>query len=591
MTEPLPKLSELVGADNEPAPEQLSFFARFEQPSVSENNVVRRSAEFDRIAALPRRKVNVGDPVPVDADLALARVMTGLLRTKQGSMELRPIQARALHEAQANNGAFCPIGVGMGKTLFGLLLPTVLDSRRAVYLTNPGLVAQVNRDMERFAKHWDIRCNNIEVVSYSFMSTKNGLGALEHLQPDLIYADEAHALRHATATRTKRVMRYLNEHPECRFVAASGTITSKSIRDYAHLCGRALRQGAPVPLTWSALDEWARALDVDPGFKQSRNKPGALLDFCAPGEEPRDGYRRRLVETPGVVATTESALGTGLEIRALAPRFQVCKDLVAKCTSEGAWEGVDLDPLAEARVVRQLALGFHYKWDWPNGVIDQEWLEARNAWNRAVRRYMLFTNTPGLDSPMLIAAAADRNEAPIIVRKALDSWRDVEERPEPPVVPVWHNDLELVHCVLEWWEQCKKDKTNIVWYEHQAVGDLLADELDGLLIRPEKGRDPADLKGHNLLLSIKQHGTGRNLQAWNRNLVLTPPSSGAMWEQLIGRTHRPGQASDTVTFDVLQHVGPYRSALETARGDARYIESSTGLVQKLGLATFVDFEQ
>ena len=50
-----------------------------------------------------------------------------------------------------------------------------------------------------------------------------------------------------------------------------------------------------------------------------------------------------------------------------------------------------------------------------------------------------------------------------------------------------------------------------------------------------------------VVASIKAHGTGRNLQAFCRNLVANPPSDGATWEQLLGRTHRQGQEADEVT--------------------------------------------
>ena len=586
MTNPLPKLSELVRAPISSVSEApASFFAELDprRTDPTNPNVVRRSAEFDRIAALPRRYIS-------EVERRYAEHWTEQLRTATGTMSLRPIQARALHEARTYNGAFCPIGVGQGKTLLGLLLPSVMNSTTAVYLTNPGLAQQVIRDRAKLSEHWWIK-EAIFVVSYSALSTASGQGLLELLAPDLIIADEVHALRHATATRTKRVMRYLRENPSCRFVAMSGTITSRSIRDYAHLCGRALGEGSPLPLRSHVVDEWARALDSQLGFKESRNEPGALWDFCSPGEEPRDGFKRRLVETPGVIATTDSALGTGLEIRALAPKFTKCRELVAQCAKEGAWDGVDLDPLAEARVLRQLALGFHYEWQW-SGEPDEEWLDARNAWSRAVRHYLTNTNTPGLDSPLAVANAVDRGEGPITLRKPLARWRSVQNRPEPDTVPVWHEQNELVEFVRSWIKSEQKDERSIIWYEHAAVGELLLERFYHQLLAPAKGRDPAEFAGNSpLLLSIKQHGTGRNLQAWNRNLVLTPPASGAAWEQLIARTHRPGQLSDCVAFDVLQHVSPYRSALQKARADAQYIQSTTGQEQKLSLATFVDFEQ
>ena len=67
---------------------------------------------------------------------------------------------------------------------------------------------------------------------------------------------------------------------------------------------------------------------------------------------------------------------------------------------------------------------------------------------------------------------------------------------------------------------------------------------------------------------------------------MEPPSSGQAWEQLLGRTHRPGQEADEVWVGVFQHTRPFRKALQTARGDADYILRTLGGVQKLNLATF-----
>ena len=571
-----PTLEDIFGVPGlTPAPSAVPQLVR------TSNNVVRRGPEFDRIAALPRRLIAF--------EHEIAQHMGARLRGSHGTMTLRPVQALALLEAESQQGAFFPIGVGFGKTLIGFLLPTVLDSKSFVYLTTPGLVGQVKREMRDYAEHWQIRSDAIHVVAYSTLSTIKGQDLLDRLAPDAIYADEAHNLRHLTSTRTKRLARYLDAHEATRFCAASGSITSKSIRDYAHLIAWALKHGSPLPTRATIVDEWARALDAQLGPREIPNEPGALWDFCAAGEEPRQGFRRRLVDTVGVVATTESALGTGLEIRALTPKFKTCAELVKKASKEGLWDDMVLDPLAEARVTRQLALGFHYKWVWPDGVVDEEWVKARNGWARAVRNYLGRTDTPGMDSPLLLANAVDRGDMRgTAVERALERWRAVQDRPEPPVEPVWHNQDELLDFVQAWLEEEDRKISSIVWYEHRAVGDLLEQTR---AFRPQGKEDPALLKGVDLLLSIKKHGVGRNLQPWCRNLVLTPPSSGAICEQLFARTHRPGQQADTVTVDVLQHVAPYRGAMQQAREDAAYIEATTGQVQKLSLATFIDFKE
>ena len=70
-------------------------------------------------------------------------------------------------------------------------------------------------------------------------------------------------------------------------------------------------------------------------------------------------------------------------------------------------------------------------------------------------------------------------------------------------------------------------------------------------------------------------------------LLLEPPASGEAMEQLLGRLHRPGQYADEVVVYTYEHCSPYENASSTARGQAQYIEDSTGNTQKLNFARYV----
>jgi superfamily II DNA or RNA helicase len=100
-----------------------------------------------------------------------------------------------------------------------------------------------------------------------------------------------------------------------------------------------------------------------------------------------------------------------------------------------------------------------------------------------------------------------------------------------------------------------------------------------------------DTKAGHGIVSIRAHGTGKNLQAYSVSLVLTPPGSGATWEQLLGRLHRPGQNADEVLFKVWQHTKELRAAFDQALSDASYIETTLGSKQKLSYANIVDRKQ
>ena len=62
-------------------------------------------------------------------------------------MRLKSVQSATLLEAAYHNGAFVPIKVGGGKSLCALLLPTALDSKRAVIFVPPANKIPFMRDM------------------------------------------------------------------------------------------------------------------------------------------------------------------------------------------------------------------------------------------------------------------------------------------------------------------------------------------------------------------------------------------------------------------------------------------------------------
>jgi superfamily II DNA or RNA helicase len=84
-----------------------------------------------------------------------------------------------------------------------------------------------------------------------------------------------------------------------------------------------------------------------------------------------------------------------------------------------------------------------------------------------------------------------------------------------------------------------------------------------------------------MICSIASNSEGRNMQAWSTNLVVSPPTSGQTWEQMLGRTHRDGQEADEVSCHLLVSLREQADAFERACRDARYISDSTGQEQKL----------
>lgn len=538
---------------------------------------VKDSAELRRILSLPRR---LEPPVGCEG-------LTEALRLPEGSMELRPVQAQALAELHLCGGLFAPIRVGGGKTLVSFLAPLMVCAERPVLLVPAKLRDKTLRDFDDLAKHWK-RGPTITLVSYELLGRPAWAGLLNSIQPDLIECDEAHYLKNVKAAVTKRVGRYMDAHPDTTFAAMSGTMTKRSLFDFAHVLEWCLGPGAPVPLQWRNLDEWSRALDEDSVYPEWY-RPGALrklhgesiTEWAAyvtshQGNErhaARSLYHDRLVQTPGVVATEETAIDATLVIEPWLEGHDMDQSIKSSFDAlYNLWEtpeGIPLEaPVDVWRHARELALGFYYRWVPPP---PQEWLEPRKEWSAFVRQKL--GRSASLDSPAQVAAMF--RDEPVY-----RAWEEVKDTYEYMTEPVWL-DMSVLQAAVDWAHTIE----GIVWVEHRAVG--LALENLGLPYYGSyglrNGEAIEDSQG-GVAASIAANKEGRNLQRHHRNLVLTPPTTGAAWEQLLGRTHRDGQQADEVTVEVYTGCMESHRALWQAVSDAEYQQAVTGIPQKLLVA-------
>jgi hypothetical protein len=532
---------------------------------------------------------------------------------------LRDVQAQALVEISEAGGMLGPIGVGHGKSLLNLLAPMVLkDCKVAVLLLPANLRDKFKQfDVPFYEQHWRIPTVSgarwsfpdrpiLHVLSYQELSRASAADWLERVQPDTIILDEAHALKNHRATRTVRFLRYLRKHPKTRLLAWSGTLTSRSIKDYAHLAQHALHEGSPLPRHWPTLDEWSAVLDPQAWYP---HPPGSLAQLCNPGESVREGYARRLADTSGVVVSGDAAscqASLTISERPFSTPEAVRKEI--RRLEETA-ERPDGECLVEATQVaecaRQLSCGFYYVWRYPRNEpkpLIEEWLQVRKEWHRELRK-KLEHPAPHMDSPLLLAQAATRwldgyayldpkgkryevparqsgGPRPTWNSEWWPSWREIRDKVEPVTTPVWY-DQGLVENVVEWLHEAP----GLAWYEFDALGRALA-KADPSFLFVGPGEDGNALANRltgseRAIVSIAAHGTGKDLQAHSRNLIVTPPSGGAVWEQLLARTHRPGQLADEVSVEVYRHSDVFRKSVETARELGSYIQTSLGTQQKI----------
>jgi hypothetical protein len=468
-----------------------------------------------------------------------------------------------------------------------------MEAKNAVYLVKPDLKRQLQREAEHFyGKHFNLPLDRITIVSYTELSSANTATILEKIDPDLIICDEAHCLRHKDSARTKRFMRFAKEHPNCRYVFLSGTMTTRSVRDYAHLIELALRKNSPLPRGYYEINDWAGALDVKPEYEMD---PGVLRHFCVGNETVREGYRRRLVETLGVVATEEGAIGTSLIIRKLTMMVpsDVC-DMIEDVEKKWELDGEEIVTAVEMfRALKQLAMGFYYYWDWP-GDPDVEWLEARAEWNKEVRQRLQGAGE-GFDSPLLLARAAERRQLwdedgrpkpkpeKMWESESWAAWSLVKDRKPPPTKPAWISDFAI--CAAIAWAKTQEQPA-IIWYSSVALGEKIATlggyPLFGAATDASESREPV------IVASIPTQGTGKNLQHYSRNLVVELPPNGTTFEQLAGRTHRPGQTADEVVIEWFGHTAELENSMAKVLADAEYMEQTTGQRQKVLYATRIE---
>jgi hypothetical protein len=538
---------------------------------------VKRSAEISRIIGLPRRTWSEQDAIDV------AALLTAKLRTPYGAHALYPIQGVMLAEAYDARGLLSGAGVGEGKTLPSLLIPTLLGAERPVLLVRAAISPQTRRDITYWSRHFAVH-PGLRVVHYEGLSTASQSGVLDMIRPDMIIADECHSLKNRDSARGRRFMRYVREHPTTMFFGLSGTITQRSIMDYWHLALLASRDNAPLPIIYAEAEQWAQALD--PGVHDdARLAPGALLDLSpAQEDEPSEAidrarrrYRQRLADTVGYVMPTAPTLGTSLLLTRRASEVPPCVHS-ALDKLHTTWLTPNGDELEWAmdvwRHAREIASGFWYRWDPPP---PTEWMMARRAWHAFVRQ-ILSQRRKGLDSPLQVAQHYHDHElhtAWVAIRDAYD--------PEDHKRVEWLDDY-LVVDAARWLHTTPK---GIVWSEHVAVGRAVAERAGVRYYGggPKAADEIADARGP-IVCSIAAHGTGRNLQdRYCHNLILSCPPSADAVEQLIGRTHRLGQTADEVTVELYLQSPDIIDGFASVIERARYILATTGSRQRVLLAS------
>ncbi len=561
---------------------------------------VRETPELARIRALPRRTYTA------DEIAWLVDRMTALLKTPGGTMRLFPIQAIALWELMNYGGLLGAMPVGSGKELVCFLSATVIPSVNPILLMPASLIERSEDERRNvYGPHWRLNWGQ-HLLSFSKLGLSQYADALTVVEPGLLTVNEAHKLKNPKAACTRRYHRLMKKFPGTVVVDVSGTLLAKSLRDFAPLVRTSVKAGSPVPMLDHDVKEWADALDEKSDGWQQRD-PGALMTLCNEEElrtspdritAARRGFRRRLTETPGVVAYGEDdvANAEGDPVRIHVRAIDYYQDPIVEKHFDllrNKWETPNGWAFSIAMGVwqhaRELAVGLHQEWDpLPPGGPMGPWMMSRRAWAKFVRETIKGSRSGVYDSEEQVKAGCERGA---LDGRTYGAWEEIKPSFVPRPRAVWHCTGAL-HRAAQW----ASEGPGVIFSDHSAFGHRLAaitgmpyfgregiDRKTG--IRIDDPKHSAALSKMCVIASRQANSTGRNIQFWNRGLVTAAPMNALEWEQLIGRFHRRGQQADDVTFDVLLGCVEHFDGWTRSLALAKMTRDMLGAPQKLLIAT------
>jgi len=478
------------------------------------------------------------------------------------------------------------------------------------------------------------------IMPYSLLSTKDATDNLDAIEPGLIVCDEIQYLKDRRAARTRRVMEYVHKHKPLG-VGLSGTITRKSILDYHHLIRWCLGSNCPLPLSVSMTNEWAEALDASAEDSAGASMTGPLqplvdwartVDIKNPQvyTDNRSGFRRayklRLSTCPGVVSSGDAEIGTSLVVKNEKVRgyesvegWSLLSELMRKVEDE--WLTPNDDEIEYSihkfKWLYELSAGFYNELRWPEPetlcrqreIISSEaeslierakdHHEAHQIYAEELRRFLRYESQKNLDTPMLVGSNMAQHGDRDVPGELYQKWcemraADFEGRPEREGHAIRVCPYKI-NAAVSWAMSLPKKKGGIIWVHHQEMGRWVVDGLREQGINPihcpaGKESDAVIVNTNNadrvIVASITAHGTGKNLQHFEHQYMLQWPRPAGTAEQLLGRTHRNGQAADelfvvtnnTLLFDDMNFAA--------CLNDSLYIHQTTGSRQKLIQAVY-----
>lgn len=578
------------------------------------SNEVQYSADVQRVLALPRREWDR------PAAEALAVWLTNQLITEAGraaGWKLLPQQAIALHEFYENwtehrVGFFGALPVGSGKTLIFWLACYMIKALRPLFFCPANLRdVAVPRMFATYRQYWASPSPQPTIEGYSLLSQESELYVLENRQPDFLGFDECDLFRNYENTASKRVGGYIDvARGNCAVLALTGTPKRKSILDNSHIIKWCLRERAPVAISTTELQDHASALDSDADFPL---RPGALLHYAAQTGVPeqfegitsigeqgraREGYRRRMAQTKGILIWDESSCDQPLTITLLAPpEDQLLEDSFFQFRlTDQTPDGWPLNEAIEKWThERQRGCGFYYYWD-PRP--PEWWLVPRYLAAVFCRDQIKATaNYPrvkgGRNNPLDTERAVYRAHPN---QPELLEWQAVKGKFEPNTVAGWISG-SVVWAAAEWAKDKRGREAGIIWCIHEEMATAIS-QATGLQVFGAGGtcaatgmsfeeyHDSTPIESlQTIIFTFKANYRGRNAQKFHNALAVGwEPSAEYVEQGYLGRMHRQGQTRPCYLWVLCTSVVTL-DAIYATMSEARGVLAEFGLTQKILTAT------
>lgn len=575
---------------------------------------------------------------------------------------LYPTQVNSIRAYELSGGLIGAIGVGWGKTLMFYAIAAAAYQkglRKIIYLVPPNVYDQNSEHDLRWArtkipipyavhklggKGIKARRNlakadrpGLYIMPQSQLSTVDAEELLHEIDPDLMLIDEVHNLKHQGSARTKRMVRFA-ERRKPELACASGTITSKSIKDYHHLSSLALGVSSPLPLANHLATEWSVVLDSD--ADEEGKATGPLMPLIAwaqrtfpnePITNDRSGFRKafklRLNSVPGVVSSGDADIGVSLtmtnrpvENHENYQNWDVLQSLMQQVDEE--WITPNGDPIDHRihtwKWLHELTAGFYNQLTWPSA---QEYAErtktsveqaadilgraaehhaAKSNYHSILAKWLRESHTPGMDTPFLVGMEMARNGGDNVPEEVYGAWDrarqlDFEGRPDRDSTAIRVCDYKVNDACIWAAKELPKGKGGIIWVYHNAIGEWIYDYLVHYGINalhcpagPAHNAAIADpANGDKVIVaSITAHGEGKNLQHFQHQYVAQWPRPATKAEQMLGRMHRNGQQADELIVRTNMTVAWDDMNFGACLNDALYIQQTTGNRQKLVYAGY-----